>query len=136
MVRGSATSGPTRPLSGRPRPRTFCRWANKALDRDIPPRSRGPPKGGPGVPALLPAGLPRQGAGAVAFGLGLRLDGRQPIRIAGLEPPDCAEEGGLDLPRDGTHLALADAPIVHFAHRGDLGRRAAHERLVGAVQVV
>src|SRR5882724_13667168 len=136
MVRGSATSGATRALSRRPRPRTFCRWANKGLDRDIPPRSRGPPKGGSRVPALLLAGLPRQGAGTVAFGLGLGVDRRQPLRIAGLEPPDGAEEGGLDLPRDGAHLALADAPVVHFAHRGDLGRGAAHERLVGAIQVV
>src|SRR6266478_985495 len=135
MVRGSATSEPTRPLSGRPRPRTFCRWANKGLDRDIPPRSPGPPKGGPRR-QLCSCGLPRQGAGTVAFGLGLRAHGRQPLRIAGLEPPDGAEEGGLDLPRDRAHLALADAPVVHFAHRGDLGRGAAHEGLVGAVEVV
>src|SRR5882724_5811975 len=136
MVRGSATSGATRALSRRPRPRTFCRWANKGLDRDIPPRSRGPPKGGSRVPALLLAGLPRQGAGTVAFGLGLGVDRRQPLPIARLEPPDGAEEGGLDLPRDGAHLSLADAPVVYFADRSDLGRRATHERLVGAVEVV
>src|SRR5947207_7601146 len=136
MVRGSATSGSTRPLSGRPRPRLFCRWANKGQVRDIPSRSPEPRKAVPGANSSAFRGLPRDGAGTVAFRLGLCVDWRQPLPIARLEPPDGAEEGGLDLPRDGAHLSLADASVVDFADRSDLGRRAAHERLVGAVQVV
>src|SRR6267142_5700074 len=136
MVRGSATSGRPAcfPDGHAPEPSVVGRtraWI-ATFRRDLAGRRRAVP----GLPALLLAGLPRQGAGAVAFGLGLRLGGRKPIRIAGLEPPDGAEEGGLDLSRDGAHLAFADPPVVHFAHRGDLGRRSAHERLVGAVQVV
>src|SRR5690349_24501289 len=63
-------------------------------------------------------------------------DGAEPLHVPRLQAAHRAEEDGLDLLRDRAHLADPDAAIVDFAHGRDLRRRAAHERLVGAVEVV
>jgi hypothetical protein len=49
---------------------------------------------------------------------------------------DDVEERRLELFRNRPRLARADAPVVHFADRSDLGGRAGKERLIGDVEVI
>src|SRR5713101_5421122 len=104
-----------------------ARFRNHRRSRDIPPRGSIPTR------STGKSGAPPYRRRLAAD---LRLDRRKPLHVARLQAADCAEERRLDLLGERTHLADSDPTIVDLAHWRDLRRGAAHERLVGAVEVV